>query len=159
MASLQEYHQFFMLSSLPIWWGAHLNNQKMVEYTSYLTDIWDYWVTQQICISMCICSCLTTVFTKKHSEAPKSVPSRGTIVEGEKSLSEAEKEFTCPRNKGSSQNVIQQQVGSLDKYTFAWDSAVSNHISPKFYDVNHMNYVVQCAKTFSAFSFCQWTLI
>lgn len=96
---------------------------------------------------------------KKHSEAPKSLPSRGTIVKGEKSLGEAEKEFTCPRNKGSSQNVIQQQVGSLDKYTFAWDSAVSNHISPKFYDVNHINYVVQCAKTFSAFSFCQWTLI
>lgn len=78
---------------------------------------------------------------------------------GREELQWSWKRVYMPRNKGSSQNVIQQQVGSLDTYTFAWVSAVSNHISPKFYDVNHINYVLQCAKTFYAFSFCQWTLI
>lgn len=158
-ASLQEYHQFFMLSGLSIWWDAHLNTHMMVEYTCYLTDILDYWVTQQICISMCICSCLTIVFTKNTVKHLSLYTLERHNCGGREELQWSWKRVYMPRNKGSSQNVIQQQVGSLDTYTFAWVSAVSNHISPKFYDVNHINYVLQCAKTFYAFSFCQWTLI
>lgn len=77
-------------------------------------------------------------------------------MEGEKSFSEAEREFTWPRNKGSLQNVIQHQVGSLDKYVYLLEFQLFQITSPKFQDINHIKYVVQCAKTFSAFS---WTLI
>lgn len=125
----------------------------MVEYTCYLTDILDYWVTQQICISMCICSCLTIVFTKNTVKHLSLYTLERHNCGGREELQWSWKRVYMPRNKGSSQNVIQQQVGSLDTYTFAWVSAVSNHISPKFYDVNHINYVLQCAKTFYAFFF------